>query len=190
VYHYAGNNPLKYTDPDGRTSYALSSSGITLLKKLEGSEKNDQGQLIPYNDFYNNATKGYGILLHYGPLTQTDLDNHPPQTEEQASADLSNVLASFETIVNNRTTYTFPDGVQTVNELQLSETQADALIILTYNSPSTGKAVTDAIRAGKTQDEIGGIWLGDYASDSGLGKRRAAEWQLYSTGVYAEDPYQ
>jgi hypothetical protein len=131
---------------------------------------------VQNNDFYNNATKGYGILLHYGPLTQTDLDEHSPQTEEQASADLANVFSSFETILNNRTTYTFPGNVQTVDELELSGTQADALISLTYNSPSTGKAVVDAIRDGKTDDQIKSIWLGDYSPDSGLGKRHAAEW--------------
>jgi RHS repeat-associated protein len=190
LYHYAGNNPVRYTDPDGRTAYELSTNGISLLKKLEGSVKNDQNLLIPYNDLNNNATKGYGILLHYGPLTQADLNSHPPQTEEQASVDLINALSSFETIVNNRTTYTFPNNIQTVDNLQLSGTQADALIILTYNSPSAGKSVVDAIRAGKTQNEIKDIWLGDYAADSGLGKRRAVEWQLYSTGVYAENPYE
>jgi GH24 family phage-related lysozyme (muramidase) len=155
---------------------------------MEGSERNEQNLLIPYDN--DNATKGYGILLHYGLLTQSDIDNNPPQTEEQASVDFSNKLAEYETIMNNRATYTFPNGVLTIDELQLSETQADDLIILTYNLPTLAKPVMDAIRAGKSQGEIRNIWLGDYDADSGLGKRRAAEWQLCSTGVYAEDPHQ
>jgi len=190
VYHYAGNNPVKYVDPDGkRTSYTLSNNGYTLLKKLEGSRRNENNLLMVYNDSNNNATKGYGILLHSGPYTKSDLDMNPPQTEAQATSDLSNAVSNFETIVNNRTSYTFPNNVQTNDELQLSPTQADALIILTFNSPNTGRNVVNAIRAGKTEDEIKTIWLGNYSPDSGLGKRREAEWQLYSSGVYSDDPY-
>ena len=28
-----------------------------------------------------------------------------------------------------------------------------------------------------------------YGTDTGLGKRRAAEWKLYSEGIYEENPY-
>ena len=182
---------MKYIDPDGRlTSYSMSASGLTLLKKLEGCVKNEDGLLIPYNDMNGHATKGYGILLHFGALTPEDIENNPPQTEAQATADFSVKVQEYETIVNNRTTYTFPDGEMTVDELELSVTQADALISLTYNSPSTGRDVINAIRNGSTQEQIKTIWLGGYDADSGLGKRRAAEWQLYSEGTYAENPYE
>ncbi len=48
----------------------------------------------------------------------------------------------------------------------------------------------NAIRAGKTQEEIKTIWMGGYTADSGVGKRRISEWKLYSEGVYAENPYE
>ena len=28
-----------------------------------------------------------------------------------------------------------------------------------------------------------------FSSDTGIGKRREAEWNLYSEGIYAENPY-
>ncbi len=178
------------TQTEEPTSYSMSESGKTLLKKLEGSVKNDEGLLISYNDSNNHATKGYGILLHTGPLTEADIANNPPQTEVQASVDFEVKLSEYETIVNNRTSYTFPEGVQTLDVLSLTQTQADALISLTYNSPSTGRDVINAIRTGTTQEEIHTSWMGGYAEDSGVGKRRTAEWELYLEGVYAENPYE
>ena len=181
---------MKYTDPDGRkTNYSMSESGKNLLKKLEGCVKNQQGLLIAYNDSNNFATKGYGILICTSPLTDEIIVANPPQTEAEATADFENELSGFETIVNNRASYTFPEGVQTDDELSLTQTQVDAIISLTYNSPKTAKKVMDAIRAGKTNEEIKTIWMDGYSTDSGLGKRRAAEWKLYSEGIYEENPY-
>ena len=190
LYAYAANNPVRYIDPDGRkTNYSMSESGKTLLKKLEGCVKNEQGLLIAYNDSKNFATKGYGILICSSPLTDEIIAANPPQTEAEATVDFENKLSEFETIVNNRASYTYPNDVQTDDELSLTQTQADALISLTYNSPKTGKKVMDAIRAGKSNDEIKKIWMDGYGTDTGLGKRRAAEWKLYSEGIYEENPY-
>ena len=47
----------------------------------------------------------------------------------------------------------------------------------------------DAIREEKSNEEIKNIWIDGNSSDSGLGKRRAAEWKLYSEGIYEENPY-
>ena len=172
-----------------KTSYAMSENGKTLLKKLEGCVKNEEGLLVPYNDSNNFATKGYGILICKSPLTDEIIAANPPQTEEQATSDFENKLADFESILNNRATYTYPNGVQTVDKLLLSETEADAIISLTYNSPKTAKKVMDAIRNDKTQNELQTIWMDGNSTDSGLGKRRAAEWKLYSEGTYEENPY-
>jgi RHS repeat-associated protein len=188
VYHYAGNNPVKLVDPDGRTNYRLSNSGVTLLKLLEGSVRNNEGNLIPYNDSNGNATKGYGILLHSGALTSNDIINNPPQTESEATAELTSVLAGYERIMNNRATFVFDEnGQQSTNELSFTETQADALIILTFNSPNTALRVMNAIREGHSNEDVRAIWLGN--NEGGLASRRAAEWALYSEGVYSDNPY-
>ena len=190
MYHYAGNNPVKYTDPDGReTSYTLTENGKTFLKKCEGSVKNSDGLLIAYNDSNNHATKGYGIKIHNGPLTPTDLQTSLPQTEADATSEFLDKVAEYENIVNNRASYTTDaDGKLVTDELTFSNTESDALISLTYNSPETGKEVMKAIRNGKSETEIKNIWVGN--TSGGVKKRREAEWNLYKNGVYTDDPYQ
>lgn len=172
-----------------RTEYAISEEGKRFLKILEGSVKNEAGLLIPYNDSNNHATKGYGILLHHGPLTEEDIRDNPPQTEASASADLAGKIAEYESILNNRTSYIYPNNVQVVDKLILTQVEVDALVCLTYNSPRIGKMIVDAIRSGCSDEEMKAIWLDDSDEQSGIGKRRLAEWQLYSRGIYNEKPY-
>lgn len=172
-----------------RTNYLMSEQGKAFLKILEGSVKNESGLLIPYNDSNNCATKGYGILLHHGPLTEEDIRNNPPQTEASASIDLYKKIEEYESILNNRTSYIYQNGKQAVKKLALSQVEVDALLCLTYNSPRVGKKVIDAIRDGKSNDDLKAIWLDGNDKASGIGKRRLAEWQLYLEGIYDENPY-
>ena len=181
---------IKIVEKDGnKTTYTMSENGKTLLKKLEGYVKNDDGLLIAYNDSNNFATKGYGILICKSSLTDDIIAANPAQTEIEATTDLENKLADFEKIVNNRASYTYPNGKQTIDKLLLTQTQADAIISLTYNSPNTAKKVMNAIRDGKTNEEIKTIWLSGNSETSGLGKRRSTEWKLYSEDIYEENPY-
>lgn len=180
-------NPWEKTDKT-KNEYKISEKGFELLKKLEGAKRNSENKLIPYNDSKGHATKGYGILIHTGSLTEQDIKDNPPQTEEEALIDLQKKIKEFEDIVNNRTNYIFPKGVQTLSPLKLSESQVDALIHLTFNSPRTCLAITNAMHEGKNLDELKKIWL-EEEKNSGLNKRRAAEWKLFSEGIYEENPY-
>ena len=76
-----------------------------------------------------------------------------------------------------------------VDKLILTQVEVDALVCLTYNSPRIGKMIVDAIRSGCSDEEMKAIWLDDSDEQSGIGKRRLAEWQLYSRGIYNEKPY-
>lgn len=193
MYHYAANNPVRYTDPDGRETkkYTLSENGIKFLKLAEGSKKDPKtGLLTVYNDKNGNATKGYGILLHYGSYTEEDKKNNPDQTEAQAHAEFLVKKVEYENIVTNRANgITNDKGEYENNEYSLTQKQADALISLCFNSPKVEKLVMKAIRAGKSKEEVKKIWLDGNSETSALGKRRLNEWRMYYEGTYAEDPY-
>ena len=190
LYAYAANNPVRYIDPDGRkTNYKLSERGIEFLKILEGSRTNDDGLLICYEDSKGYATKGYGLLICYGPLTDEIRAANPPQTVTEAENELKARLPEYESQVNNRASYIFPDNVMTLDELSLTQTQVDALVCLTFNFGVRGGEVMRAIRDGKSQDEIKAIWLKGYTEGTSEWKRHMAEWKLFSEGIYDEEPY-
>lgn len=54
-----------------RTPKHLSTKGAAFIGAFEGYRQ------FPYNDAVNNATIGYGHLLHYGPVTKADLARYP-----------------------------------------------------------------------------------------------------------------
>lgn len=72
-------------------------------------------------------------MICYGPLTDDIIVANPPQTEIEAENELKARLPEYESQVNNRASYIFPDGVMTLDELSLIQTQVDVLICLTSN---------------------------------------------------------
>ena len=63
----------------------LSKAGAAFIGAFEGL------RLTPYNDAAGHATVGYGHLLHYGPVTQHDLDKYRGFTTGEAVALLQTV---------------------------------------------------------------------------------------------------
>jgi GH24 family phage-related lysozyme (muramidase) len=98
---------------------SLSEAGFQFLKKKEGFV----GHL--YNDIAQNATIGYGYLVHYGVVTQDDLLNGPFKdgiTREAAIEQLKLKVVTYENIVKSSV------------KVQLTQNQYDALVSFTYNT--------------------------------------------------------
>jgi hypothetical protein len=74
VYHYAGNNPLKYTDPDGNTTIYNLSSNYIIIRDEDG-----QTHAVQPGERYSTDAHGAsaidGILFHDGSAYKTNDGN-------------------------------------------------------------------------------------------------------------------
>ncbi len=171
--------PASQTPPSQTTnSKGLSEAGRALLKDYEVFKAN------MYNDAANNATIGYGVLIHKGKVGTNDAKEKPYKdgiTEEQANQMLTEKLKAFEKDVDK--------GVK----VPLSQNQRDALILFHYN---TGGLLTSTllkkINAGADGKEIEKEFKkwdkitqnGKKVPSPGLTKRRQDEADLYNFGDY------
>lgn len=153
----------------------MSSRGKKFLQGLEGVKKDSKGNVVSYNDAYGNATSGYGVLLHKGGLTSKD---KKAQSQSEAKKQFNNKLREYEDLVNKRLK----------NKWKLSRKQKDALISVTYNSPSTSKQIIDAINNGADKNTVSKM-LTSTRYGNGLDKRRQAEANLYKSGKYDSKVY-
>jgi RHS repeat-associated protein len=74
LYHYAGNNPLKYTDPDGKTTIYNFSSNYIIIRDEDG-----RTHAVQPGERYLTEAHGVsaidGILLHNGSSYKTNDGN-------------------------------------------------------------------------------------------------------------------
>ncbi len=77
MYHYAGNNPVKYTDPDGRAIIYLNGQSTVV--------GNGHGAMLIGNDKDGNKLLGFTLLL--GPT-----DEIFPLTSPNRLYDILNLL--------------------------------------------------------------------------------------------------
>jgi hypothetical protein len=71
VYHYAGNNPVKYTDPDGKTSVNNQTSNYILVRDEQGKY-----HAIAPDDAFISLDSIDGIIFYDGTAFKTfDLNN-------------------------------------------------------------------------------------------------------------------
>lgn len=96
LYHYAGNNPIRYTDPDGRSEELGSGSGDHLLVR-----RNDEGKpiVIDGGDKYNSTEKDIINYLNTGD--EKYLDKLP---ETSAPLSIAGNIAFAEDYLNKGTT--------------------------------------------------------------------------------------
>ena len=95
----------------------FSSKGLELLKSLEGYRAK------PYNDSANHATVGYGTPLHYGPVTDADLERYKEGISEPDAAQL----------LMNHVHITVEPSINTAVRVELQQNQFDALCSFVYN---------------------------------------------------------
>jgi lysozyme len=149
----------------------LSERGAQFIGRFEGWRD------TPYNDPTNNATIGYGHLIHMGPVTAHD------KTEwgKLSLSDGIHLLQRDATVASN--------AVEHYITHTLSQAQRDALISFAFNcgggalSGSVGKAVN----AGEDPTAALGKWVHSGKTLlPGLVERRKQEAHLYMTGDYGD----
>ncbi|HXK15627.1 MAG TPA: lysozyme [Gaiellaceae bacterium] len=149
----------------------LSERGAQFIGHFEGWRPE------PYNDPTNNATIGYGHLIHMGPLTAHDKS----EWGTLSPADGIHLLQRDATLASNAVDHyiTHP----------LTQPQRDALISFAFNcgggalSGSVGKAVN----AGQDPTAALGEWVHSGTTLlPGLVDRRKKEAHLYMTGDYGD----
>ena len=130
--------------------------------------------LHPYNDSAGNATIGIGHLIHYGPVTQADIDRYQGFTVKDAYQLLAQDIRTAEDAVR-----------QALGDTPITQDQYNASVDIVYNCGIDAINETAAlIKAGnwaaaterwQAWDHAGGIIL------AGLQRRRAAERTLALT---------
>ncbi|MBO5130244.1 MAG: SH3 domain-containing protein [Oscillospiraceae bacterium] len=151
---------------------ATSTSGVNLIKQLEGFQKH------PTAD-YGRYSVGYG--------SSCGKDDYPNGiTEAEAETLLRRDLAAIETRLNS-----FASG----NGLTFTQAQFDALASFTYNvgigwmSDSEGMFRAAVVNGSKGNDFLFAITRWSSAGEAvqlGLVQRRLAEANLYLNGVYSK----
>jgi lysozyme len=149
----------------------LSARGAQFIGRFEGWRNR------PYNDAANNATIGYGHLIHMGPVTAHDNAEWGTLNAADGIRLLQHDASLAETAVGHYITR------------KLNQPQCDALISFAFNcgggalTGSVGKAVNagqDPTSALEQYDHAGHTFL------EGLLIRRQSEAKLFMTGDYGD----
>lgn len=156
------------------TPQHLSSKGAAFIGAFEGL------RFYPYNDAVNNATIGFGHLIHYGPVTDSDKRRYAGFTYADA---IKLLKADAEHVAY---------AVREVKPPIKNQARFDALVSIGFNcgtgvlepSSSLGHECRLPGRPGAADafllyDHAGGHVL------PGLARRRAAERRLWLTGSYS-----
>jgi RHS repeat-associated protein len=168
LYRYALNSPLKWTDIWGLLELSL--NGLKLIAGFEGFSA------MPYNDVANNATIGYGHLLHHGPVTDAEYFMFWPGmgiTEEEGLQILKKDAKCAENTVNK------------LVKNPLTQNQFDALVSFTYNmgiGNFRNSTLLQVINSGKNADVASELmrWINaDGVVYRGLENRRTQEAILF-----------
>lgn len=153
----------------------LSKRGAEFIARFEGFVA------TPYNDAANNATIGYGHLLHYGPVTWVDRNQWGFKISEARALTLLQQDAQIAA-----------DAVrELVRPRIISQPRFDALVSFVFNvgvgafrtstllkKLNSGVRRTGADAEFLKWDKAGGETL------PGLYTRRVAEKKLFLTGIY------
>ena len=149
----------------------LSERGAQFIGHFEG------WQPKPYNDPTNNATIGYGHLIHMGPVTAHDV----AEWGTLSPADGIHLLQRDATLASN--------AVDHYITHKLTQPQRDALISFAFNcgGGALSGSVGQAVNAGQDPTSALGQWVHSGKTLlPGLVDRRKKEAHLYMTGDYGD----
>lgn len=151
----------------------ISKKGIELLKEFESFSAE------PYNDEANNATIGYGHLMHIGPVTEAEKSLR--WTVEEAIDHLTFELKPFE------------EALTKAIRIQINQNQFDSLVCWVYNCGTGAMKVSSWLKAlnrgeFETVPRLMQLWNkvnknGKLVVSPGLVNRRAREAKLFEGKV-------
>jgi GH24 family phage-related lysozyme (muramidase) len=149
----------------------LSERGAQFIGHFEGWRE------APYNDPTNNATIGFGHLIHMGPVTAHD----KAEWGTLSQADGIHLLQRDATLASNAIDHyiTHP----------LTQPQRDALISFAFNcgGGALNGSVGQAVNAGQDPTSALGQWVHSGKTLlAGLVERRNKEAHLYMAGDYGD----
>lgn len=149
----------------------LSDRGAAFIGRFEGWRD------TPYNDATNNATIGFGHLIHMGPVTAHDRSEWGTLAKADGIRLLQRDAAIAAQAIDHTITRT------------LTQPQYDALISFAYNCGGGALAgsVGRAVNAGQDPSPVLVQWdHSGHVELAGLLARRKQEAHLYLTGDYGD----
>ena len=194
LYAYAGNNPITYTDPDGRNEKnAVAGKGdgqrkygtgsnelIELLTRIETPKPDKDGKIGLHMPGDGTVTYGYGeVLKGKTEITDELKAEYPQMTEEEATRRLiEDVLPKYEKQVSNKL-YN--------RDMTATQQEFDAYVLDEYNNDSGPLMNKIKNSTDKSNSAITKIFKDYNITYPGLPKRREAEAKVYTEGDYSED---
>ncbi len=149
----------------------LSERGAQFIGHFEGWRD------APYNDPTNNATIGFGHLIHMGPVTAHDKAEWGKLSQSDGIQLLQRDATLAANAVDHYITHT------------LTQAQRDALISFAFNcgGGALDGSVGKAVNAGQDPTAALGKWVHSGKTLlPGLVERRGKEAHLYMTGDYGD----
>lgn len=194
LYHYVGNNPVRYVDPDGRNEKnavagkvdgqrkygKVSNELIELLKRIETSKPDKDGRIGLHLSGDGKLTYGYGeVVGDEQEITDELKAEYPQMTEEEATKRLKEkVLPKYETWVSNKL-YN--------RDMSATQQEFDAYVLDEFNTNSGPLMNKIKNSTDKSNSAITKIFKEYKITYPGLPKRREAEAKVYTEGDYSED---
>lgn len=186
-------NPLEYVSPTNpRPKTVISGTNVgkiqllSMLQSWEGTGPTEGNYYIVYDDGYGTLTVGHGVTLN-NHVSRFEKRNVNISTLSKGSKLDKSIVDDIELEIVNE----FKDSVNRIlnkNNIILKDYQIDALTIRMYNTGNINNFPDNYNLYGSTQSLYDNYMSKPTTSNgitsSGLARRRYAEWNLFSKGIY------